>query len=122
MAVRKRVVAPEPERVPERAYAEGRDVRSVGIAPDVPEFGTPLGEPIGTPRFRHQQGRASQYRAMERKPLVGHYRGDLVYSVPAPVSSGAQLVETLNILDNYKPRAGATYTTDPDYLHYVIDS
>ena len=64
----------------------------------------------------------AQYRAMERKPLVGHYRGNLVYSVPAPVSSGEQLVETLNILDNYKPRAGATYTTDPDYFHYVIDS
>ncbi len=64
----------------------------------------------------------AQYRAMERKPLVGHYRGNLVYSVPAPVSSGAQLVETLNILDNYTPKPGATYTTDPDYFHYVIDS
>ena len=64
----------------------------------------------------------AQYRAMERKPLAGHYRGNLVYSVPAPVSSGAQLVETLNIFDNYTPRAGATYTTDPDYFHYAIDS
>jgi gamma-glutamyltranspeptidase len=63
-----------------------------------------------------------QYRAMERKPLMGRYRGNLVYSVPAPVSSGAQLIETLNILDNYKPKAGATYATDPDYFHYVIDA
>lgn len=64
----------------------------------------------------------AQYRAMERKPLVGHYRGNLVYSVPAPVSSGAQLIETLNILDHYTPKPGATYTTDPDFFHYVIDS
>ena len=28
----------------------------------------------------------AQYRAMERKPLAGQYRGHLVYSVPAPVS------------------------------------
>jgi gamma-glutamyltranspeptidase len=64
----------------------------------------------------------AQYRAMERKPLMGHYRGNLVYSVPAPVSSGAQLVETLNILDNYKPKPGATYTTDAEYFHYAIDA
>jgi gamma-glutamyltranspeptidase len=64
----------------------------------------------------------AQYRAMERQPLVGHYRGHAVYSVPPPVSSGAQLVETLNILDNYLPRPGATYTTDADYLHYAIEA
>jgi gamma-glutamyltranspeptidase len=64
----------------------------------------------------------AQYRAMERKPLMGHYHGHLVYSVPAPVSSGAQLIETLNILDNYKARPGATITTDADYFHYVIDA
>jgi gamma-glutamyltranspeptidase len=63
-----------------------------------------------------------QYRAMERKPLVGHYRGHAVYSVPPPVSNGAQMVETLNILDNYLPKPGATYTTDPDYFHYAIEA
>ena len=50
----------------------------------------------------------AQYRAMERKPLVGQYRGHLVYSVPPPVSTGAQIVETLQILDNYVPKPGAT--------------
>jgi gamma-glutamyltranspeptidase/glutathione hydrolase len=64
----------------------------------------------------------AQYRAMERTPLLGHYRGNLVYSVPAPVSSGEQLIETLNILDHYQPKAGATYTTDADFLHYAIDA
>jgi gamma-glutamyltranspeptidase len=64
----------------------------------------------------------AQYRAMERKPLGGQYHGHRVYSVPAPVSSGAQMVETLNILDNYKAKPGATITTDADYFHYVIDA
>jgi gamma-glutamyltranspeptidase len=63
-----------------------------------------------------------QYRAMERTPLVGHYRGHAVYSVPPPVSNGAQMVETLNILDNYQARPGATYATDADYLHYAIEA
>jgi gamma-glutamyltranspeptidase len=64
----------------------------------------------------------AQYRAMERKPLVGRYRNHLVYSVPPPAPTGAQLVETLQILDNYVPRNGATYTKDADYLHYVIEA
>lgn len=64
----------------------------------------------------------AQYRAMERKPLAGRFHGHLVYSVPAPVSTGLQIVETLQILDNYAPRAGATYTTDADYLHYAIEA
>jgi len=64
----------------------------------------------------------AQYRAMERQPLVGHYRGHAVYSVPPPVPTGAQVIETLNILDHYQPRPGATYTTDADYLHYAIEA
>ena len=64
----------------------------------------------------------AQYRAMERKPLVGRYRGHLVYSVPAPVPTGLQIVETLQILDNYVPKAGASYRTDPDYFHYTIEA
>jgi gamma-glutamyltranspeptidase / glutathione hydrolase len=64
----------------------------------------------------------AQYRAMERKPLVGRYRNHLVYSVAPPVSTGAQLIETLQILDNYQARPGATYTTDADYLHYAIEA
>ena len=64
----------------------------------------------------------AQYRAMERKPLAGQYRGHLVYSVPPPVSTGLQIVETLNILDHYQPRAGATPGADADYFHHVIES
>src|SRR4029453_8202219 len=34
----------------------------------------------------------AQYRAIERKPLVGRYRNHLVYSVPPPVPTGAHPV------------------------------
>ena len=64
----------------------------------------------------------AQYRAMERQPLVGHYRGHAVFSVPPPVSTGAQLIETLNILDNYQPKPRTSYRSDADYLHYLIES
>jgi gamma-glutamyltranspeptidase len=64
----------------------------------------------------------AQYRAMERTPLSGRYRGHLVYSVGAPVSTGLQLIETLQILDHYQPKPGARYTTDADYLHHVIEA
>ena len=64
----------------------------------------------------------AQYRAMERKPLEGRYRGHKIYSAPPPTSNGAQLIETLQILDNYTPRPGASYSTDADYLHYVIEA
>ena len=59
---------------------------------------------------------------MERKPLAGRYRGHLVYSAPPPVSTGLQMVETLQILDNYTPKPGATYATDADYLHHAIEA
>ena len=64
----------------------------------------------------------AQYRAMERVPLSGRFRGHLVYSPGAPVPTGVQLIESLQIFDNYVPRPGATITTDADYLHHAIEA
>ena len=64
----------------------------------------------------------AQYRAIERAPLMGRFRGHSVYSAPPPVSTGLQLLETLQILDNYKPKPGASYATDADYFHHVIEA
>jgi gamma-glutamyltranspeptidase len=64
----------------------------------------------------------AQYRAIERRPLSGRYRGHQIYSAPPPVSTGATLIETLQILENYTPKAGTTYASDADYLHYAIES
>lgn len=64
----------------------------------------------------------AQYRAIERTPVKGVFRGHLVYSAPPPVSNGADMVEKLQILNNYTPKPGATPATDADYLHYLIES
>ncbi len=64
----------------------------------------------------------AQYRAIERRPLAGRYRDHAVYSSPPPVSSGLQLIETLQILENYRPRAGASYASDADYFHHAIEA
>lgn len=41
------------------------------------------------------------YRAVERKPVVGTYRGYEIVTFPPPSSGGAVLVEMLNILEPY---------------------
>ncbi len=64
----------------------------------------------------------AQYRAVERKPVSGMYRGHLVYSAPPPVSNGADMIEKLQILNNYVPKPGVSYANDADFLHYLIES
>ncbi|HEX4132829.1 MAG TPA: gamma-glutamyltransferase [Pirellulales bacterium] len=41
------------------------------------------------------------YRAIERQPLHGRYRGFDVYGVPPSSSGGTTLIEALNILENF---------------------
>jgi gamma-glutamyltranspeptidase len=64
----------------------------------------------------------AQYRAIERRPLAGRYRDHAVYSAPPPVSTGLQLIETLQILQHYSPRASARYAADADYFHFAIEA
>ena len=64
----------------------------------------------------------AQYRAIERQPLTGEYRGYRVFSAPPPVATGAALIETLQILQNYPAKHGAAYSRDPGFLHHAIES
>jgi gamma-glutamyltranspeptidase/glutathione hydrolase len=41
------------------------------------------------------------YRAVERKPVEGNYRGYQISSMPPPSSGGIALIEMLNILEEY---------------------
>ena len=43
----------------------------------------------------------SSYQAIEREPLVGHYRGATVIAAPPPTSGGVALIEALNVLAGY---------------------
>ncbi len=41
------------------------------------------------------------YKAVERKPVVGFYRGYEIVSMPPPSSGGVALIEALNALENF---------------------
>jgi gamma-glutamyltranspeptidase/glutathione hydrolase len=45
------------------------------------------------------------YKAVERQPIHGTYKGFDIYSAPPPSSGGIALVETLNILEAFDLRA-----------------
>jgi gamma-glutamyltranspeptidase len=64
----------------------------------------------------------AQYRAIERRPLAGEYRDYRVFSAPPPVATGAALIETLQILQNYPAARGTAYVRDPGFLHHAIES
>ncbi|HYB94826.1 MAG TPA: gamma-glutamyltransferase [Vicinamibacterales bacterium] len=64
----------------------------------------------------------AQYRAIERAPVVGHYRGHALYAGGPPLSTGIQMFESLHVLENYAARPSARTITDAEYLHYAIES
>jgi gamma-glutamyltranspeptidase/glutathione hydrolase len=43
----------------------------------------------------------AHYRAVEREPVEGTYRGHTIVSMPPPSSGGAHVIEILNILEGY---------------------
>ena len=43
----------------------------------------------------------ANYRALERVPVHGSYRGYEIYSMPPPSSGGVHLIQLLNILEDY---------------------
>ena len=62
----------------------------------------------------------SRYYAAEREPVTGTYRGYTLYSSAPPVAGGAQLVATLNLLEQFKdPKP---YTEDAGTLHAMLSA
>ncbi|MCX8966526.1 gamma-glutamyltransferase [Erwinia psidii] len=47
------------------------------------------------------KGDMANYKAIERKPVSGSYRGYDVFSMPPPSSGGIHIVQILNILENF---------------------
>lgn len=64
----------------------------------------------------------AQYRAIEREPLRGSFRGRTVFAPPPPVAAGAALIETLQIHDQRPPTPPGRYAADADLLHYLVES
>ena len=61
-----------------------------------------------------------RYRARERAPVVGTYRGYDVISMAPPSSGGVAIVEMLNILEGYD--LGAMGHNSAAYLHRVTEA
>jgi gamma-glutamyltranspeptidase/glutathione hydrolase len=60
------------------------------------------------------------YRARERRPVRGSYKGFEIISMPPPSSGGVALVEMLNILEPYDLKAKGLLT--PPALHVEIEA
>jgi gamma-glutamyltranspeptidase/glutathione hydrolase len=60
------------------------------------------------------------YRAKERKPIHGTYRGYDVYGPPPPSSGGTCLVLMLNVLENFDLKKHDRYS--PETLHLIIET
>jgi gamma-glutamyltranspeptidase/glutathione hydrolase len=60
------------------------------------------------------------YRANERKPIHGTFRGHDVYAPPPPSSGGVCLIEMLNILENFDLKKQGRYS--PATLHLMIEA
>ncbi len=87
------------------------------------------------------QSDLSDYRVVEREPLVGHYQGARIVTSPPPSSGGVVLLDTLNILSGYDLKQAssvmrthwlteamrhayrdrAEYLGDPDFVSMPID-
>jgi gamma-glutamyltranspeptidase / glutathione hydrolase len=58
------------------------------------------------------------YRAIERAPVHGSYRGYDIVSMPPPSSGGVELVEMLNILEGYD----LAHADPPRVFHLMIEA
>ncbi|BDH44234.1 gamma-glutamyltransferase [Salmonella enterica subsp. enterica serovar Choleraesuis] len=65
----------------------------------------PIGEQIVAEMAAHggliTKADLESYRAVERQPIKGSYRGYEIYSMPPPSSGGIHIVQILNILENF---------------------
>jgi gamma-glutamyltranspeptidase/glutathione hydrolase len=62
----------------------------------------------------------ASYRAKERKPVRGRFRGHDVYSMPPPSSGGVAIVEMLNVLEAYDLRSHDRWA--PRTQHLIIEA
>ena len=59
------------------------------------------------------------YNVVERKPIVGSYRGYDVISMPPPSSGGIHLVQMLNMLSHWD--IGSMGHNSSDYVHRLVE-
>ena len=60
------------------------------------------------------------YRAIEREPVKGTFRGNSILSMPPSSSGGCTLIEMLNIFETFPARLGMEGSSEQ--LHHMIES
>src|SRR5260370_6154421 len=76
---------------------------------DMPERNAPI---------RNEDVRA--YKAIEREPVKGSFRGNLIVSMPPSSSGGVALIEMLNILETFPALLGREGSSEQ--RHYMIEA
>jgi len=66
------------------------------------------------------QADLDKYTPVERKPIIGSYRGYKIVSMPPPSSGGIALVELLNILENFKFNTNDWGSSK--YIHRIVEA
>jgi gamma-glutamyltranspeptidase/glutathione hydrolase len=61
-----------------------------------------------------------RYRARERAPVVGSYRGYDIISMPPPSSGGVAMVTMLNMLEGFE--MGSIEHNSPEYVHLLAEA
>ena len=61
-----------------------------------------------------------KYKVVERKPIIGTYRGYKIVSMPPPSSGGVALVELFNILENYHFKSDDWNSSE--YVHRLVEA
>lgn len=62
----------------------------------------------------------ANYKPIERKPVVGYYRGFKIISMGPPSAGGIALIQLLNILENYK--FSKSEWGSSSYIHKIVES
>lgn len=60
------------------------------------------------------------YQSVERKPIVGEYRGYKIVTMPPPSSGGIHLVQILNMLENYSLANSGSNSAET--IHYLAET
>lgn len=64
----------------------------------------------------------ANYHPKIRKPLIGNYRGYEIVTMPPPSSGGVALLETLNIMENYKLGWNSSGYESSKYVHLLTEA
>jgi gamma-glutamyltranspeptidase / glutathione hydrolase len=61
-----------------------------------------------------------QYKSVWRKPLIGHYKGHDIITMPPPSSGGIAMLQLFGIMENYPLSSYGFHT--PESIHLIVEA